>query len=125
MLKAEHMKDPHPIEQPEGRKATKNDLRFLQAASETLMKLHMQVYGREIMSLHAPEEWADLEQTFRCAPKKVRVTLLLDAPVAKFFRMKGRGYQALVNQVLRAYAELRLARVLEGPEDRGPSGEAL
>jgi len=53
------------------------------------------------------------------------VTLLLDEPVAKFFRMKGRGYQALINQVLRAYAELRLARVLEGPEDRGVNGEAL
>ena len=57
--------------------------------------------------------------------EKVRVTLLLDEPVAKFFRMKGRGYQALINQVLRAYAELRLARVLEGPEDRGVNGEAL
>jgi len=70
MFKAEHAKDPHPITQAEGRKATKNDLRFLRAASDTLMRLHMQVYGKEIMSLHAPEEWAELEETFRCEPKR-------------------------------------------------------
>ncbi len=125
MFKTEHLNDPHPIKQPAGRKATKTDLRYLQAATDSLMRLYMRVYGAEIMSLHAPEKWAELEEAFHCEPKKVRVTLLLDEPVAKFFRMKGRGYQALVNQVLRTYAELRLARVLEGPEDRGPSGEAL
>ncbi len=125
MLKAEHIEDPHPIKQPAGRKATKTDLRYLQAATDTLMRLHMQVYGEEIMSLHAPKEWAELEEAFHCEPEKLRVTLLLDEPVARFFRKKGRGYQALINQVLRTYAELRLARVLEGPEDRGPSGEAL
>lgn len=125
MFKADHMKDPHPIKQPEGRKATKNDLRYMQAATDSLMRLHMKVYGEEIMSLHAPKEWEMLEETFHCEPKKQRVTLLLDEPVAAFFRKKGRGYQALINQVLRTYAELRLARVLEGPEDRGPSGEAL
>lgn len=85
----------------------------------------MKVYGEEIMSLHTLKEWEILEETFHCAPKKQRVTLLLDEPVAKFFRLKGRSYQALINQVLRTYAELRLARALEGPEDRGPNGEAL
>ena len=89
------------------------------------MQLHMKVYGEDIISLHAPKEWEMLEEAFHCEPKKQRVTLLLDEPVAAFFRKKGRGYQSLINQVLRTYAELRLARVLEGPEDRGPSGEAL
>ncbi len=125
MFKADLLRDPHPIKQPEGSKATKNDLRYMQAATDTLMRLHMKVYGEEIMSLHTPKEWAQLEETFQCEPKKQRVTLLLDEPVAQFFRKKGRGYQALINQVLRTYAELRLARILEGPEDRGPEGEAL
>jgi len=114
-----------PIRHAEDRKPTKNDLRYLQSAKDTLMRLHMTVYGEEIMSLHTPKEWEMLEEAFHCEPKKQRVTLLLDEPVAKFFRTKGRGYQALINQVLRTYAELRLARVLEGPEDRGPGGEAL
>lgn len=117
--------DVRPIKHPEDRKPTKSDLRYMQAATDSLMRLHMKVYGEDIMSLHTPKEWATLEETFHCEPKKQRVTLLLDEPVAKFFRTKGRGYQALINQVLRTYAELRLARVLEGPEDRGPSGEAL
>ena len=125
MIKPEHLKDPHPIKHPEDRKPTKTDLRYLQSATDSLMRLHMKVYGADIMSLHTPKEWEILEETFHCAPKKQRVTLLLDEPVAKFFRMKGRGYQALINQVLRTYAELRLAKVLEGPEDRGPNGEAL
>ncbi|TCO68089.1 BrnA antitoxin of type II toxin-antitoxin system [Rhodovulum euryhalinum] len=33
-------------------------------------------------------------------PKKVRVTLLLEEPVAKFYRANGKGYQALINDVL-------------------------
>jgi len=121
----EHLKDPHPIKHAADRKATKSDLRYLQAATESIMRLHMKIYGEDIMSLHAPKEWETLEETFQCEAKKKRITLLLDEPVIKFFRMKGRGYQALINEVLKTYAELRLAKVLEGPQDRGPGGEAL
>ncbi len=124
-FRAEHLKNPTPIRPASDRKPTKSELRYLQGARDSLMRLHMMVYGQDIMSLHAPKEWQMLEDTFRCAPRKLRITLLLDEPVAKFFRMKGRGYQALINEVLRSYAELRLAKVLEGPEDRGPGGEAL
>ena len=125
MIKPEHIKDPRPIKQAADRKPTKRDLRYLQSATDSLMQLHMKVYGQDIMSLHAPKEWEALEETFKCETKKKRITLLLDEPVAKFFRMKGRGYQALINEVLKTYAELRLAKVLEGPEDRGPGGEAI
>jgi len=125
MISGDHIKDPHPIKQADDRKPTKRDLRYLQSATDSLMQLHMKVYGREVMSLHAPKDWETLEETFRCEAKKKRVTLLLDEPVVRFFRMKGRGYQALINEVLKTYAELRLAKVLEGPEDRGPGGEAI
>ncbi|GAA0290016.1 hypothetical protein GCM10008966_08570 [Rhodovulum strictum] len=46
-------------------------------------------------------------------------------PVAKFYRANGRGYQALINDVLNAHEQLRLAKVIEGIEDKGPSGEPV
>ncbi|MRH20136.1 BrnA antitoxin family protein [Rhodovulum strictum] len=61
------------------------------------------------------------ENLLRRAPP---VSARLD-PVAKFYRANGRGYQALINDVLNAHEQLRLAKVIEGIEDKGPSGEPV
>lgn len=43
-------------------------------------------------------------------PRKQQVTLRIDADVLDWFRRKGRGYQATINALLRAYMEAHRAR---------------
>jgi uncharacterized protein (DUF4415 family) len=38
-------------------------------------------------------------------PRKSQITLRIDQDVIEFFKSKGRGYQTLINQILRAYME--------------------
>jgi uncharacterized protein (DUF4415 family) len=125
MIDPKHIADPNPIRPKEDRKLGKSELRHLKMAQEAVMRLHMFVYGREMEALHVPEAWHVLPELYPAQPKKLRVTLLLEEPVAKFYRANGRGYQALINDVLKAYAQLRLAKVIEGIEDRGAGGEAV
>ncbi len=120
-----HFRNPRPIKHRKGRKPTKTQMAHLQAAQDALMRIHMHVYGEQFMSLHVPDGWQNLEQVFKCEAKKSRITILLDDAVIKYFKQKGRGYQELINQVLRSYVELRLAKILEGPHDRTLGGDAL
>lgn len=56
-----------------------------------------------------PKGWAEVERENPVHPPKVKLTLMLDADVARFFRAQGQGYQARVNAVLRAYMMAKLA----------------
>ena len=58
-----------------------------------------------------PDAWAMLEADVACEGPKVKVTLYLDAPVAKFFRAMGKGYQARINRLLTIYAQAKIAEV--------------
>lgn len=83
--------------------------------------LHMPSVTRDVI----PEEWLALDELHPPQGKKVRVTLLLDEQVVKFFRARGRGYQAYVNDVLRFFVKMRIAKIIEGYGDRGPENEVL
>lgn len=61
----------------------------------------------------APQAWDTLEADVDVREKKVRVTLMLDESVAKFFRGQGAGYQARINRVLATYAQMKIAEVRE------------
>jgi len=125
MLTREEINRPRPMPVPKDRKMTRVELRHWQAANDAIMRTHMMFFGEDVMALHTPYEWQQLEQDFRTQGKKQRITLLLDASVVRFFRLKGRGYQAFINEVLRCYSELRLSKLIEGLEDRGPNDEPL
>ena len=56
-----------------------------------------------------PDAWAMLEADVECREKKEKVTLYLDASVAKFFRAMGTGYQARINRLLALYAQAKIA----------------
>jgi uncharacterized protein (DUF4415 family) len=58
-----------------------------------------------------PKEWWMLENDIDVTEKKVKVTLLLDESVAKFYRAMGQGYQARINRILATYAQMRIAKV--------------
>ena len=64
-----------------------------------------------------PKEWDEVWQDIdRRDPKKVPVTIRLDADVVKFFKAMGEGYQPRINRVLRAFMHYRLAGMIEGPD---------
>ena len=48
---------------------------------------------------------------------KVKVTLYLDASVARFFRAMGNGYQARINRVLSTWAQMKIAGMLREREE--------
>ena len=59
----------------------------------------------------APDAWATLEEDLDVEERKVKVTLLLDESVAKFYRAMGQGYQARINRILATFAQMKIARV--------------
>ncbi len=67
-------------------------------------------YEYDVQAL-VPEAWDTLEQDVDVAEKKMRVTLLLDDSVAKFYRAMGQGYQARINRILATFAQMRIAQV--------------
>jgi uncharacterized protein (DUF4415 family) len=74
---------------------------------------------REI-GIEIPPEWHTLEHDVAVAEKKTKVTLYLDAPVARFYRAMGHGYHERINRLLSTWMnmkiadELRLIEMIEG-----------
>ncbi len=60
-----------------------------------------------------PLEWHTLEADLNVAEKKEKVTLYLDRSVARCFRGMGKGYQARINQLLRTWMLMKIAREIE------------
>ncbi|HRV61609.1 BrnA antitoxin family protein [Albidovulum sp.] len=58
-----------------------------------------------------PEAWATVEEDIDCEEEKVKVTLRLDASVARLFRAMGKGYQARINLILSSYAQMRIGEI--------------
>ncbi len=71
--------------------------------SEDVMDYHVQA--------RVPEAWDTLEQDVDCVEKKVKLTIYIDASVAKFFQAMGRGYQARISRVLATFAQMRIVQV--------------
>jgi uncharacterized protein (DUF4415 family) len=55
----------------------------------------------------APEQFARalVRKGLKPLPRKTQLTLRLDDDVVEWFRARGRGYQTLMNAVLRAYKD--------------------
>ena len=64
-----------------------------------------------------PEAWHTLEADIDVEEPKVKVTLYLDASVAKLFRAMGSGYQARINRVLGTWAQMKIAGLLREREE--------
>lgn len=81
-------------------------------ASETLWDFRHPDLVRTIL----PREWADIP--LDVVPDKIRITLRVDADVAKFFRKLGRGvYQERMNAVLRTFMLARLTEILGADQE--------
>ena len=64
--------------------------------------------------LHAPPpSWHGQLQDVEVAAKKQKVTLYLDAPVVRFFRGMGNGYQERINRLLSTWMNMKIADELK------------
>ncbi|MEJ6397247.1 BrnA antitoxin family protein [Yoonia sp. 208BN28-4] len=82
-----------------------------QKTNETLLTFRY----AQMRSTYLPEEWKDIALT--PVPAKTRVTLRLDADVARFFRKLGKGYQETLNDVLRSFMLARLTEAFGEVEE--------
>ena len=57
-----------------------------------------------------PKDWHEVERKYPERPKRTRITARFDEDVVKFFKRAGTGYQAKMNEVLRAYMFARLSK---------------
>ncbi|MEM0990278.1 MAG: BrnA antitoxin family protein [Pseudomonadota bacterium] len=57
-----------------------------------------------------PGGWFMAESSAPCTPQKDRLTLRVDRDVLGWYRKLGRGYQARMNLVLRAYMDSIISR---------------
>ena len=67
----------------------------------------------EAFQREVPDAWHTLEHDLDVEEDKVKVTLLLDASVAKMFRAMGKGYQARINRILSTWVQLKIAGFLD------------
>ena len=73
-----------------------------------LKKLQEDFY-RDWVSGSLPEIWNDIPLLHPPKPERVKVTLMLDEDMVKWFRKLGRGYNARVNSILRVYWQALLS----------------
>ena len=59
-----------------------------------------------------PDSWHTLEHDLDVEEPKVKVTLRLDASVAKFYRGMGVGYQARISRILALWAHMKIGKQL-------------
>ncbi|WP_375262789.1 BrnA antitoxin family protein [Palleronia sp.] len=79
--------------------------------ARTLRELDGEPGDEDLIRAHCPDAWRTLEEDVAIREKKVHVTLRLDESVAAYYRAMGQGYQARINRVLKAYAQMRIAKV--------------
>jgi len=60
-----------------------------------------------------PDAWHRLEADLDVVEPKVKVTLRMDASVAKFYRAMGFGYQARINRILETWAQMKIAGLVD------------
>lgn len=83
--------------------------------AESLRNLEADLRHGMAGSAFIPADWAAIAQADP-EPAKVKVTLRVDADVARFFRTLGTGHLTRMNAVLRAFMHARLAGVVKGAE---------
>jgi uncharacterized protein (DUF4415 family) len=59
-----------------------------------------------------PLAWHTLEHDLDVDEPKMKITLRLDASVAKFYRAMGPGYQARISRILGLWANMKIGEAL-------------
>ncbi len=72
-----------------------------------------------------PAEWGKLETTAPVRPRKKKVTVALDADVARWFAGLGAGYHGRINAVLRTYMLALISKEVLGRGDKDRHGDEV
>jgi len=72
-----------------------------------------------------PPDWRKLETTAPVRPRKKKVTVALDADVARWFHGLGAGYHGRINGVLRSYMLALISKEVLSQGDRNRHGEEI
>ncbi len=72
-----------------------------------------------------PREWETLETTAPVRPRKKKVTVALDADVARWFRGLGAGYHGRINAVLRSYMLALISKAVLSQGDKDRHGDEI
>ena len=112
------------------RKRTKSERIAEHELEESLHRLRMYRHATDLDTLKLfdeefPKDWHEVERKYPERPKRTRITARFDEDVVKFFKRAGTGYQAKMNEVLRAYMFARLSKYVMTDSDRDRHGELL
>ncbi|WP_299360211.1 BrnA antitoxin family protein [uncultured Paracoccus sp.] len=83
--------------------------------ADVMRRLEWDLHQKILTEGRIPEHWHDVAAE-RTEHRRVRVTLMVDEDVVKFFRAQGRGHTRRMNEVLRGWMHARLAGLLRGAE---------
>ena len=83
--------------------------------ADVMRRLEWDLHQKILTEGRVPDAWHELARG-RGTGKRVRVTLMIEEEVLRFFRSLGEGYGPRMNRVLAAFMHARLAGVLEGGE---------
>ena len=107
------------------RKRTRTEERHYKEMLLQMMDNERAFQDAQLKLRELPGEWHEMDRLAPCAPVKRQLTIRLDEDLIRFYRRLGRGYQARVNGVLRAYMLGVLSKEIEGLADRDWKGEAI
>lgn len=105
----------------ETRKLEQHFSKFMDEMEDENDRIRRDMLRHELL----PREWLDLHKQVPTQPPKCKLTLSLDQNVVDWYRALGRGYQARMNGVLRAYMLAILSKSIEQPGDRDWRGAEL
>jgi len=100
------------------RKRTKTEQRALARSLAAIEALEEDWALRHKLLDGIPSGWRVLQRRQPTKPRKVKLTLALDADMVAWYRQLGRGYQPHMNGVLRAYMHAVIAKAIEREGDR-------
>jgi uncharacterized protein (DUF4415 family) len=83
--------------------------------AEALRRLEWDLHNTIEATDRIPLEWHEIARE-RATKRKVRVTLLIEEDVVRFFKSMGTGHGARMNEVLRVFMHGRLAGVIRGAD---------
>lgn len=72
-----------------------------------------------------PADWGKLETTAPVRPRKKKVTVALDADVARWFQGLGAGYHGRINAVLRTYMLALISKAVLSQSDKDRHGDEI
>ena len=108
---------------PNSKRSKTQERRYAELMAESVT-LQADMRAAHLKDLIIPADWHEISKE----PPKGRgrrITLSLDEDVYKWYHGMGRGYQATVNRVLRAFMLGVISKELEGAFERDWKGDPL